>query len=143
MQASEADLEADEDGNGSGSVFLVTFIIVLIWIAILCLVVKLDLGGFGSNVLTPVLKDVPVCESDPSKEQRYGSCRADECDSGSYGGYEQSAGGRGLYQGAGTGAGTGKIHQIPTNTDEVSELKGRELNRLKTFEDSQAGIRED
>lgn len=54
----QADLD-EEEGN-TGSVFLVTFVIVLIWIAILCLVVKLDFGGFGSNVLTPVLKDVPV-----------------------------------------------------------------------------------
>lgn len=55
----EADL-MDGEGSGTGSVFLVTFIIVLIWVAILCLVIKLDFGGFGSNVLTPVLKDVPV-----------------------------------------------------------------------------------
>ena len=55
----EADL-SDEDGTSTASVFMVTFVIVLIWIAILCLVVKLDFGGFGSNVLTPILKDVPV-----------------------------------------------------------------------------------
>ena len=55
----EADL-SDEDGTSTASVFMVTFVIGLIWIAILCLVVKLDFGGFGSNVLTPILKDVPV-----------------------------------------------------------------------------------
>ena len=55
----EADL-SDEDGTSTASVFMVTVVIVLIWIAILCLVVKLDFGGFGSNVLTPILKDVPV-----------------------------------------------------------------------------------
>ena len=55
----EADL-SDEDGTSTASVIMVTFVIVLIWIAILCLVVKLDFGGFGSNVLTPILKDVPV-----------------------------------------------------------------------------------
>ena len=55
--ASQEDEFMEEEGTGSGSVFLVTFVIVLIWIAILCLVVKLDLGGFGSNVLTPVLKE--------------------------------------------------------------------------------------
>ena len=37
IASQEADL-ADEEETGSGSVFLVTFIIVLIWIAILCLV---------------------------------------------------------------------------------------------------------
>ena len=56
----EEELMEESGGAGSGSVFLVTFIIVLIWVAILCLVIKLDFGGFGSNVLTPVLKDVPV-----------------------------------------------------------------------------------
>lgn len=51
----------DEDTEGSTiSVVLVTVIIVAVWLGILCLLVKLDVGGFGSNVLTPVLKDVPV-----------------------------------------------------------------------------------
>lgn len=30
------------------------------WIGIVCVVIKLDVGGFGSNVLRPLLKDVPV-----------------------------------------------------------------------------------
>ncbi len=42
------------------SAFLVIVITVIVWIGILCLLVKLDIGGFGSNVLAPVLKDVPV-----------------------------------------------------------------------------------
>lgn len=52
--------EMDEDKGGGVSVFVVTLFIVVIWIAILCLLIKLDVGGFGSGVLTPVLKDVPV-----------------------------------------------------------------------------------
>lgn len=48
------------DDAGGVSVFLVTVVIVIIWIAILCLLIKLDVGGFGSGVLAPVLKDVPV-----------------------------------------------------------------------------------
>ena len=55
----EAQLTEDEDGSGV-SVVLVTLVIVIIWIAILCLLIKLDVGGFGSSVLAPVLKDVPV-----------------------------------------------------------------------------------
>ena len=55
----EDELSEGEDAS-SGSVFAVTFVIVLIWIAILCLIIKLDFGGFGSNVLAPVLKDVPI-----------------------------------------------------------------------------------
>ena len=55
----EAKLSEDEEAGGV-SVFLVTVVIVIIWIAILCLLIKLDVGGFGSGVLAPVLKDVPV-----------------------------------------------------------------------------------
>jgi flagellar motility protein MotE (MotC chaperone) len=55
----EAELSEDEEAGGV-SVFLVTLVIVIIWIGILCLLIKLDVGGFGSGVLAPVLKDVPV-----------------------------------------------------------------------------------
>lgn len=52
--------EVESADEHSAPVFLVTFFIVLIWIAILCILVKLDVGGFGTNVLKPVLQDVPV-----------------------------------------------------------------------------------
>lgn len=55
----EAALTEDEDTGGL-SVALVTIFIVIIWLAILALLIKLDVGGFGSEVLAPVLKDVPV-----------------------------------------------------------------------------------
>lgn len=51
----------DDDNEGSGfSIALIIVLIVIIWIAILALLVKLDIGGFGSSVLYPLLKDVPV-----------------------------------------------------------------------------------
>ena len=34
--------------------------IVAIWLLILGLLIKLDVGGFGSNVMTPILRNVPV-----------------------------------------------------------------------------------
>lgn len=55
----EAELSEDEEGGGV-SVVLVTIVIVIIWLAILCLLIKLDVGGFGSGVLAPIIKDVPV-----------------------------------------------------------------------------------
>ena len=58
-EISKQEAELDEDGSGV-SVVLVTAVIVIIWLAILCLLIKLDVGGFGSGVLAPVLKDVPV-----------------------------------------------------------------------------------
>lgn len=53
--------DAEEQEGGSKLVtILVTLIIILIWLAILVLCIKWDVGGFGSEVLQPVLKDVPV-----------------------------------------------------------------------------------
>lgn len=49
----------EESSGGSLAVFFVTLILVAIWLAILALLVKMDVGGFGSTVLTPLLKDVP------------------------------------------------------------------------------------
>ncbi len=57
LEAEEYDME---DEGGTVSVILVTIVIILVWLAILALLIKLDIGGFGSNVLAPVLKNVPV-----------------------------------------------------------------------------------
>lgn len=59
IEAREAELTRDDEGGGFMTV-LATLIIIAVWIAILCVVIKLDIGGFGSGVLTPLLKDVPV-----------------------------------------------------------------------------------
>lgn len=50
----------DEESIGSKilSVFFVILIIV-VWLAIIIALIKFDIGGFGSSVLRPVLKDVP------------------------------------------------------------------------------------
>lgn len=49
----------EEDGGSRLAVFLVTIVIIAVWLAILALLVKMDVGGFGSTVLKPLLKDVP------------------------------------------------------------------------------------
>ncbi len=59
IAAREADLAEDEEGGGFFT-FLATLAIIVVWIGIVCVIIKLDVGGFGSNVLTPLLKDVPV-----------------------------------------------------------------------------------
>lgn len=59
-KASGDDLEMEEESTGSKiAVFFVTLIIILIWLAIIVLLIKWDVGGFGSTVLAPVLKNVP------------------------------------------------------------------------------------
>ena len=64
----------DEDEGFSPSVLLIVILIVLIWVAILALLIKLDIGGFGSGVLRPILKDVPVINKilpEPSSTEEY------------------------------------------------------------------------
>ena len=51
--------DVDEEDTFSFSVLLIVMFIVVIWLAILCLLVKLDIGGFGSEILYPLFKDVP------------------------------------------------------------------------------------
>lgn len=67
------DTGKDEKG-GSGRVLttLIVILIVLIWLAIFALLIKFDVGGLGSEVLRPVLKDIPVINRilpDVSEEQ--------------------------------------------------------------------------
>ncbi len=130
--ASRASELSDEEETSTGSVFMVTFVIVLIWIAILCLVVKLDFGGFGTNVLTPILKDVPVLNLILPKSNDV--VVSDE-ESEAYGGYSSLR------------EAVDYIKELEleleraqsaedTSSDEVEELKA-EVERLKTFEDSQ------
>lgn len=60
QRALDAGAEYEEEGGGSRlAVFLVTIVIIAIWLAILALLVKMDVGGFGSTVLKPLLEDVP------------------------------------------------------------------------------------
>lgn len=49
----------EEDEGGGFAVVFVTIVIVVIWLAILVLLIKWDVGGFGSTVMTPILKNVP------------------------------------------------------------------------------------
>ncbi len=55
----EDELSEDEESNGLVT-FGATLLIVVLWLAVICVIIKLDVGGFGSTVLTPLLKDVPV-----------------------------------------------------------------------------------
>lgn len=128
----EADLTDDEDSGGGGSVFAVTFVIVLVWIAILCLVVKLDFGGFGSNVLSPILKDVPVLNLIlPSNAE----VAVEEGESEAYGGYTSLREAVDYIKELELELERAQSAETDSS-DEVAELKA-EIERLKTFEDSQ------
>ncbi len=52
-------VEEQETVGGKLIVAVATIVIIAIWLGILALLVRLDVGGFGSTVLYPILKDVP------------------------------------------------------------------------------------
>lgn len=58
----ELDESPKEGGQLAGRLitFFTVVFIVLIFLLIFALCIKFDVGGFGSSVLTPLLKDVPV-----------------------------------------------------------------------------------
>lgn len=125
-----SDQIAGDEEPGGVSVFLVTVVIVIIWLAILCLLVKLDVGGFGSSVLTPVLKDVPVINK-ILPEEAVTSVEEGE----SYGGYTS-------LQEAVDYITELELElervQSASNSDseEMDQLRA-EIERLQTFEDAQ------
>lgn len=129
ISVQEAQLSEDEEAGGV-SVFLVTVVIVIIWLAILCLLIKLDVGGFGSNVLAPVLKDVPVINKILPAE-----AVVTTDDEEAYGGYTSLR------------EAVDYIKQLEleleqaqsnsnTDSEEMEELRA-EIERLQTFEDAQ------
>ncbi len=82
--AKQEEALGDEGGNGIVT-FFATVLIVILWLAIVCVVIKMDVGGFGSSVLTPILKDVPVVNMIlPSKSHSGSSNTTSE----NYGGYD-------------------------------------------------------
>ena len=73
----------EDDGEGGGlATFGATLLVVALWIAVICVIIKLDVGGFGSSVLTPILKDVPVVN-----RILPGNSLTETTDGESYGGY--------------------------------------------------------
>lgn len=71
----------DEDGNGLVT-FGATVFIVVLWLAVIAVVIKLDIGGFGSSVMTPIFQNVPVLN-----KILPGNSVTETNDPDSYGGY--------------------------------------------------------
>lgn len=127
-----SDQEEELDGEPGGlPVFLVTAFIVAVWIAILCVLIKLDVGGVGSNILKPLLKNVPVVNKILPGEKRPDEEEEDD-EYSMYADVEDAV---------------AQIRQLEQElqiaqeqnlsyANEISELK-EENNRLRNFEDDQ------
>ena len=132
LENQERELDEQIDGTNA-SVVVVTLFIIVIWLGILCLLVKMDVGGFGSNVLTPMLKDIPVINKilptenglESPKEKAYGGYNSIK-DAVDYASELEK-----------------KLEQAQsTNTaySEQIEVLKAEVKRLQTFEDNQVNF---
>ena len=130
LESQERELDEQIDGS-SASVVIVTLFIILIWLGILVLLVKMDVGGFGSNVLTPILKDVPVINKILPSESTTETTKNEEA----YGGYNSLK---------------DAVEQIKTLEKQLDQAQSTnptyaehfdtltpDVQRLKTFEDNQ------
>lgn len=125
----EAALDEENEG-GSISTIFVTLIIVIVWLVILCVLVKLNVGGFGANVLAPLIKDVPVINKILPEESNTETDDMEE-----YGGYTslkeavEQIKALELQLEAATSSGN--------SSEEIVADLTAEINRLKTFEQNQ------
>ncbi len=73
-----ADNEDDDPGKGSKVLlFMVAVVLIALWLLLFALLIKWDVGGFGSGVLYPIFKDVPYVKEilpevkDPEEDDPY------------------------------------------------------------------------
>lgn len=134
LETQQLEIAEQMDGNGI-PVVLVTLFIIVIWFGILVLLIKMDVGGVGSNILTPLFKDTPVINkilpTDDTSETQ---------DTASYGGYTSLREAVEQIQALEL-----QIEKLQEDneiySDQIETLK-TEVTRLSTFEDNQAKFQE-
>lgn len=124
------DIEKDETTGGKVGVFVVTLFIIAVWLGIFAVLIKWDVGGFGSTVLSPLLKDVPVISAIlPDTKQQ--DAKAD----GDYP-YDTLAEAIEQIKSLELQLKTAQ-DQVAADNETASQLN-EEINRLKTFEQQQS-----
>lgn len=120
----------DESVGSKIVTVLIVVVIILIWLGVFGVLIKLDVGNFGSEVLSPILKDVPVLNWILPEQE--GAKVAEEYDNLT----EANARIKELEN---------QLAAISSsdvaNSDEVEELRA-EVNRLKKFEENQKAFSE-
>lgn len=125
----QEELAEDEERNGFVT-FMATLFIVVLWVAVVCVIIKLDVGGFGSSVLKPILKDVPVVSWILP-----GSDMTETSNPENYGGYTSLR--DAVDQLKVQELEIARLQTSIKTKDEQLELLTAEVKRLKEFEDKQ------
>lgn len=129
LAAQEAELDSESSGSGV-AVFFVTLLLVVIWIGITILLIKLDVGGIGTNFVAPIIKDIPVLNKILPADSI-----TETDDAENYYGYtslKDAVNQIRVYEG-----------QIDTQLETIEAYEAQiaaltaEVERLKTFEDNQ------
>lgn len=117
---------ADESDAGGFPVFITTVVIILVWVAILCMLIKLDVGGFGSTYFTPIFKNTPVIQkilpADPDAVEQEES----------FGGYSSVR--DAVYDINALKEEIARLEENNARKDEQIAAQTEEINRLSTFE---------
>lgn len=129
LENQERELDEQIEGTNA-SVVVVTIFIIVIWLGILCLLIKMDVGGFGSNVLTPMLKDIPIINKILPTETSTESTREK-----SYGGYSSIR--EAVDQITELEKKLDQAQSTNTAYSEQIEALKAEVQRLQTFEKNQ------
>lgn len=129
LENQERELDEQIEGTNA-SVVVVTIFIIVIWLGILCLLIKMDVGGFGSNVLTPMLKDIPIINKILPTETSTESTREK-----SYGGYSSIR--EAVDQITELEKKLDQAQNTNTAYSEQIEALKAEVQRLQTFEKNQ------
>lgn len=135
IETQERELDEQIDGNNV-SVVIVTLFIIVIWLGILALLIKMDVGGFGSNVLTPIFKDIPVINMILPSESATETTKKEE----TYGGYSSLK--EAVDQIKKLELQLDQMQSSNTTYVEQIEALKAEVKRLKTFEDNQVAFQE-
>ena len=125
----ESELDDEAEHNGLVT-FLATLFIVLLWLAVVCLIIKMDIGGFGSTVLKPILEDVPIVN-----KILPGVAMTETNDPESYGGYTNLK--DAVDQIKNLELEVDRLQTISSTKDEQIELLSAEILRLREFEEKQ------
>lgn len=129
----EEEAKLDEEEGSTLPVIMTTVIIVLVWVAILCAIVKLDVGGLGSGVLAPILQDVPVVNKIlPDTAVTQYSDEEDDVDVRGYASLKEAVREIKALQ-----AELADTQASSAAKDEQISALSEEVDRLRTFEDRQ------